>query len=246
MAGICDRLRQLASHLAPVDTDRPLAGPAARATTCSTYTPAHSSMLPPAASSNMVDPARAAKPGRLLHFPHCGEKRQVGSPPWSLLDQLPGHWYENGGDRHAGAYVLCGPEMDAPTPAPRWPATLTPGREAAQESGGGATVSEGLLALVEPSAGESVASMARRLEDDGLLYLPNVLNQAQVARLRAAMDRTETDRRNPVDSGIGTLGHENARAAGTLGCPLRRRRRPSAAVGARRGHSWLRLQVRQG
>jgi hypothetical protein len=143
---------------------------------------------------------------RELAFPHCGEKRLVSPPPQSLLAGLgPGHWIEAGDDRQAGAFILRGPAVDENPPLPPTP----------DDAAAGDCRTEGRLELQPPDPGESVASMARRLEDDGMLYLPGLLKPGRVAALRATMDSTATDPGNPVDSGIGTKGWLKAKESGT-------------------------------
>ena len=94
--------------------------------------------------------------------------------------------------RSAGSYELRPPPTAAaePPPLPSFPPSEGP--------------LAGPLELKAPAEGESVAEMARRLEDDGLLYLPAALSPEQTASLRAAIRAAETDKENPVDSGVGT------------------------------------------
>ena len=96
--------------------------------------------------------------------------------------------------RSAGSYELRPPPTAAaePPPLPSFPPSEGPLPLA------------GPLELKAPAEGESVAEMARRLEDDGLLYLPAALSPEQTASLRAAIRAAETDKENPVDSGVGT------------------------------------------
>eukprot|EP01046_Picozoa_sp_COSAG06_P054671 COSAG06_NODE_9811_length_1810_cov_59.270299_2_plen_233_part_00 len=148
----------------------------------------------------------SSSPTVLMRFPHCGEERTVAAPPASLLDNLPaGHFIEVtqedslSGSAARSAFILRGPAVDA-SEAP--PAAV----DAAPGSGG--TVSAGPLELKPPQPGETVADLARRLEDDGLLFLPGALSTEQIQRLKEDFDRTPTDPHNPVDSGQGTPSHE--------------------------------------
>ena len=79
--------------------------------------------------------------------------------------------------RSAGSYELRPPPTAAaePPPIPSFPPSEGPLPLA------------GPLELKAPAEGESVAEMARRLEDDGLLYLPAALSPEQTASLRAAI-----------------------------------------------------------
>ena len=156
-----------------------------------------------------------------IRFPHCGEMRTVHPLPTEYLKGLgPGHWVERvpEGEEHqyrgsaaASAFVLRGPSVDrglfqeaVPTPDPhRKDDAPTPTE----------CVSEGPLELRPMRLPhDSIADMARTLEDDGLLYLPDVLRPELIARLREDFDRTPTDVNNPIDSGIGTPSNEEHRA----------------------------------
>ena len=147
--------------------------------------------------------------------------RTVHPLPAEYLKGLgPGHWVERvpEGEEHqyrgsaaASAFVLRGPSVDrglfpeaAPTPDPhRKDDAPTPTE----------CVSEGPLELLPMRLPhDSIADMARTLEDDGLLYLPDVLRPELIARLREDFDRTPTDVHNPIDSGIGTPSNEEHRA----------------------------------
>lgn len=149
-------------------------------------------------SNTDVDPV-------LIRFPHCGEQRLV-SPPCSasLLGNLSAEYaiVTSPSDSVPGsaarpAFVLQGPP-------------LNPGRKKSLESelGAGSAVSAGPLKLRAPGPGETVSDLARRLEDDGLLYLPKALSLVQIEQLKADFDNTPTDPMNPVDSGQGTPAHE--------------------------------------
>ena len=145
-----------------------------------------------------------SSPTVLMRFPHCGEERTVAAPPASLLDNLPaGHTIEVAQEDTASrsAFILRGPAVDA-SEAP--PAAV----ESDAAPGSGGTVSAGPLELKPPQPGETVADLARRLEDDGLLFLPDALSPEQIQRLKEDFDRTPTDPQNPVDSGQGTPSHE--------------------------------------
>ncbi len=138
----------------------------------------------------------------LIRFPHCGEQRLVTKPPASLLHNLPAEYsFELSptdsvpGSAARPAFVLCGPSSNQ-SGAPEHPPSPS------------GTVSAGPLELRPPHPGETVSQMGRRLEDDGLLYLPNALSLAQIEQLKADFDNTSTDPANPVDSGQGTPAHE--------------------------------------
>ena len=141
-----------------------------------------------------------------MRFPHCGEVRQVHPIPQELLDRSlgPGHGTVTVGDRIGGAFALRGPSVVAETEEEQ------PTPEAAPDA---PLRVDGPLALQPPATGEAVGDLARRLEDDGLLYLPGALTPEQVASLIQAMDAAKTDPGNPVDSGIGTLAANRAIAA---------------------------------
>jgi hypothetical protein len=160
-----------------------------------------------ATASREQQPQEAAVAGgRWIRFPHCGEVRAVRSPPRAVLDAGlgPGHRAElvaSEDPRLSGAYVLRGLSIDERAELPGFPPAQGP------------LPLGGPLQLRAPSATETAAELARRLEDDGLLYLPGALSPEQVASLRAAIGRTATDPRNPVDSGRGTPAAVEALAA---------------------------------
>ena len=72
------------------------------------------------------------------------------------------------------------------------------------------------LELRPPTPGETPSDAARRLDQDGFLYLPGVLEAGEVATLRQQIVETATDPAHPIDSGIGTLGHSQAEGVARL------------------------------
>lgn len=145
----------------------------------------------------------------LIRFPHCGEQRRVSAPPVSVLSNLP-----------AGYTLEVSPVDSVPGSAARPPFALrgpsvgvevtSPQEYGAEPSHVAGTVSAGPLVLRPQQPGESISELSRRLEDDGLLYIPNALSFAQVEQLKADFDNISTDPMNPVDSGQGTPTHEAA------------------------------------
>ena len=125
-----------------------------------------------AAASASIEPVH-------IRFPHCGEQRLVRAPPASLLRNLPGYTIEVAPEVSTRqCFVLRGPSTRAAVEDSQSP------RGTAQPAGG--TVSAGPLELRAPQPGETVSQLARRLEDDGLLYLPNALSLSQIEQLKAS------------------------------------------------------------